>query len=103
MSFRNSRLTVAEDLSSIVTIQHQCVYSSRKVRSSFVRPFDVGNGPQISEWIRSSMRETLLVDGTNGLRICFARMQTRQLVESCGDLMYESLRSVVVEAWNEDA
>ena len=66
-------------------------------------PFDVGNGPHIFEWIRSSFRETLLVDGRNGLWICFARMQTRQRVESCDDVMYESLRSVVVKAWNEDA
>ena len=45
------------------------------MRSSFVKSFDVGNGPQMSEWIRSSLRETLLSDGRNGLRVCFARIQ----------------------------
>jgi len=105
----NSRLTVLEDLSSIVAIfrhnlivaiQHQCEYSSRKVRSSFVRPFDVAD---ISEWIRSSLRETWLADGRNSLRACFDRMQMTHRIESWDDLMYGSLRSVVVEAWNKDA
>ena len=96
----NSRLSVAEDLSSIVAIQHHCEYSSRKVRSSFVRSFDVAD---ISEWIRSSLWETWLSDGRNSLRVCFARMQMTQRVESWDDLMYGSLRSVVVEAWNKDA